>query len=122
MLGKPLFTPDVSAEVVAEAGGAKLADLIAKQDRGAAMQIMNRGAAVVVKQLYQAGKFDGVISMGGFSEVDRPGQPFWWSEANQAFVDSLKRCLRPDIPVEVSDNDVNDPAFSGRVAEKLLNF
>jgi uncharacterized protein (UPF0261 family) len=362
VLGTPLFTPDVSAEAVAEAGGAKLADLIAKQDRGAAMQVMNRGAAVVVRQLYQDGKFDGVISMGGgggtgiassavralpvgvpkllvstvasgdtsqyvgttditmmpsivdvaglnrisrtiftnaagaicgmvtgdvapaaedkpliaatmfgnttravdharqimeaagyevlvfhatgtggrtmemlidsgyfagvlditttewadelcggvlsagpnrleaaakkgipqvvtpacidmcnfwspetipnqykdrlfyrwnpnvtlmrtnieenarlgeifaeklnaatgpvtvlipmggFSEVDRLGQPFWWPEADQAFVDSLKRCLRPDIPVEISDKDVNDPAFSGHVAEKLLEF
>jgi len=362
VLGAPLFTPDVSAEAVADAGGAKLSDLIARQDRGEAMQVMNRGIAVVVKQLYQAGKFDGVISMGGgggtgmassamrvlpvgvpkllvstvasgdtsqyvgttditmmpsivdvaglnrvsrtiftnaagaicgmvtgevaaaaedkpliaatmfgnttravdharqimeqagyevlvfhatgtggrtmemlidsgyfagvlditttewadelcggvlsagptrleaaartgapqvvtpacidmcnfwapetipdkykdrlfyrwnpnvtlmrtnveenvrlgeifaeklnvatgpvtvlipmggFSEVDRPGQPFWWPEADQAFVDSLKRCLRPDIPVEISDKDVNDPAFSSRVAEKLLEF
>ncbi len=63
-----------------------------------------------------------LIPMGGFSEVDRPGQPFWWPEADQAFVDALKRCLRADIPVEISDKDVNDPAFSGHVADKLLEL
>jgi uncharacterized protein (UPF0261 family) len=62
------------------------------------------------------------IPMGGFSEVDYPGQPFWWPEADQAFVDALKKHLRPDIPVEISDKDVNHPEFSRRTAEKLLEF
>ena len=63
-----------------------------------------------------------LIPMGGFSEVDAPDKPFWWPEADQAFVDSLKEHLRPDIPLEISDKDVNHPEFSGRVAEKLLEF
>jgi uncharacterized protein (UPF0261 family) len=62
------------------------------------------------------------IPMGGFSELDFPGQPFWWPEADQAFVDALYKHLRPDIPVEISDRDVNHPEFSGRAAEKLLEF
>lgn len=63
-----------------------------------------------------------LIPMGGFSEVDYPGQVFWWPEANQAFVDTLKEHLRPDIPVELSDKDVNHPEFSTLVAGKLLEF
>jgi uncharacterized protein (UPF0261 family) len=63
-----------------------------------------------------------LIPMGGFSEVDYPGQVFWWPEANQAFVDALKELLRPDIPVELSDKDVNHPEFSTLVAGKLLEF
>ncbi|MBV9671689.1 MAG: Tm-1-like ATP-binding domain-containing protein [Verrucomicrobia bacterium] len=63
-----------------------------------------------------------LVPMGGFSELDFPGQPFWWPEADQAFVDSLKTHLRPDIYVELSDKDVNSPEFSGRAAEKLLDF
>jgi uncharacterized protein (UPF0261 family) len=63
-----------------------------------------------------------LIPMGGFSEVDYPGQPFWWPEADRAFVDALKRHLRSDIPVEIIDKDVNDPEFSGRTAGKLLEF
>jgi uncharacterized protein (UPF0261 family) len=62
------------------------------------------------------------IPMGGFSEVDYPEKPFWWPEANQAFVEALKKNLRPDIPVEISPKDVNDPEFSGKVAEQLLEF
>jgi uncharacterized protein (UPF0261 family) len=62
------------------------------------------------------------IPMGGFSEIDFPGKPFWWPEANQAFVDALKSKLRPDISVIISDKDVNDPQFSGKLAETLLEM
>jgi uncharacterized protein (UPF0261 family) len=63
-----------------------------------------------------------MVPMGGFSEVDYPGQAFWYPEANQAFVDALRECLRPDLPVEISDKDVNHPEFSTRVAERLLEL
>ena len=36
----------------------------------------------------------------------------WCSEADQAFVDALRKSLRPDIPLEVSEKAVNDPEFS----------
>ncbi len=62
------------------------------------------------------------IPLGGFSELDFPEKPFWWPEANQAFVDALTKNLRSDIPVVLSDKDVNDPEFSGMVAEKLIEF
>jgi uncharacterized protein (UPF0261 family) len=62
------------------------------------------------------------IPMGGFSELDYPGQPFWCPQANEAFVNALKKHLRPDISVEISDKDVNHPEFSRRPAEKLLEF
>lgn len=62
------------------------------------------------------------IPMGGFSEIDYPEKPFWWPEANQAFLEALQENLRPDIPVEISHKDVNDPDFSGKLAEQLLEF
>src|SRR3989337_334117 len=65
VIGDPLFTPDVRSDEVAEAGGVPLADLIAQRDRGQAIEAMTRGAAVVVKRLYEAGEIDGLISMGG---------------------------------------------------------
>jgi uncharacterized protein (UPF0261 family) len=61
-----------------------------------------------------------LVPMGGFSEVDIPGGPFWLPEADQAFVDALRRNLRPGIPVEIMDVDVNNPAFSTRAVEALL--
>lgn len=65
VLGEPAFTPDVDAAVVAEAGGVKLEELIAKKDRGEAMRVMARGISHVVRKLYDEGKFDAIISMGG---------------------------------------------------------
>jgi uncharacterized protein (UPF0261 family) len=63
--GDPVFTPDVSATQVAEAGGGNLADLRADADRGAALEVMTRGAAALAARLYAEGKFDGVLALGG---------------------------------------------------------
>ncbi len=65
VMGEAAFEPDVSRQQVAEAGGAKLSDLVAKGDRGEAMAVMSEGAAEVVKQLRADGKIDGIIAMGG---------------------------------------------------------
>lgn len=59
------FPVDVEADAVAEAGGESLADLREKRDRGNAMSVMNAGAAVVVRKMFDEGKFDGIIGMGG---------------------------------------------------------
>lgn len=69
-----------------------------------------------------SGPVEVFIPMGGFSEVDAPGKPFWWPEADQAFVDALKANLRPGIPVTILPNNVNDPEFSGLLAETLLKM
>ena len=63
-----------------------------------------------------------LVPMKGFSEVDAPGEPFWWPEADQAFVDALRAELRPDIPVLLLDHNVNDPEFSEQAANTLLEM
>jgi uncharacterized protein (UPF0261 family) len=65
VLGEAAFVPDVSREQVAAASGTALADLTARQERGDAMAVMGRGAAVIVRQLFDEGKIQGVIGMGG---------------------------------------------------------
>lgn len=65
VLGTPFFTPDISNQHVAEAGGMPLTDLISRNDRGEAMAVMAQGAAAVMRQLYDERKIDGIISMGG---------------------------------------------------------
>lgn len=62
------------------------------------------------------------IPMRGYSEIDAPGQPFWWPEADRAFVDAFKAKIRPDIQVIETDENINDTDFSARVAEKLLEM
>ncbi len=60
-----LFSPDVSNSEVAMAGGSDISELVSKKDRGYAMEIMSKGCAVILKDLYSKGNVDGVISLGG---------------------------------------------------------
>lgn len=59
------MTPEVSAADVARAGGGDLAAMRARADRGSAVDIMQNGAAVLVPQLYAAGRFHAVLGLGG---------------------------------------------------------
>src|SRR5262245_16381641 len=65
VLREPSFTPEVAAAVVAEAGGRTLAELRGQGDRGVALEVMARGAAVVAGRLAADGRIDGVIGLGG---------------------------------------------------------
>lgn len=60
-----LFPVEIEADRVAQAGGGNLAALRAAQDRGQAMKVMAAGAPVVVRELFAAGRFQGIIGMGG---------------------------------------------------------
>lgn len=65
VLEPPVVTPDITRDDVAVAGGADAAALAAAKDRGAAVATMSRGAAALLPQLHAAGRFDGVLAMGG---------------------------------------------------------
>ncbi|MGB9858977.1 MAG: Tm-1-like ATP-binding domain-containing protein [Moorellaceae bacterium] len=65
VMGKPQFPPDISAAEVAKAGGSSLSDLVERADRGQAIDTMMRGAAAVVRELYERGEVAGVIGLGG---------------------------------------------------------
>lgn len=65
VLGEPAFSPDVSSQEVAEAGGRSLADLRRGGDRGEAVDIMIRGVRRIVSRMYEDGRFDGVLALGG---------------------------------------------------------
>ncbi len=63
--GEPTIEADVSRQEVARAAGADVEELAAAGDRGAAVETMSRGAAAIVERLYQEGRLDGVVGMGG---------------------------------------------------------
>lgn len=65
ILGEPLLSPDISRDQVAQAGGSNLTLLVEKKDRGEAMSVMTKGAPIIIKKLFEEGKCDGIISMGG---------------------------------------------------------
>lgn len=56
---------DVSADEVAAAAGADLADLRVAHDRGAGMTTMADGAAAVIQRLHAEGRLDGLLAVGG---------------------------------------------------------
>jgi uncharacterized protein (UPF0261 family) len=61
-----------------------------------------------------------LVPLQGFSILDSPGDRFWNPEADRAFTQALKAALRPDIPVEELDLNINEPAFADRATEVLL--
>jgi uncharacterized protein (UPF0261 family) len=65
VMGKPVFNPDISRDEVARAGGGNLSYLASGDHKDEAMQVMMTGLTVIVRYLYEQGKLDGIIGMGG---------------------------------------------------------
>ena len=63
-----------------------------------------------------------VVPTRGFSLADAEGGDLWDPEADQAFVDSLRAALRPDIRFETVDAHVDDPDFAELVADRYLTL
>ncbi|MGE5454756.1 MAG: Tm-1-like ATP-binding domain-containing protein [Methylocystaceae bacterium] len=63
--GLPYFTPDIASDEVARAGGMELAELVRRNDRNLAVEVMAKGAAQVVQELVNRGGVAGIISLGG---------------------------------------------------------
>ena len=63
--GEPLFKPEIAAAQVAEAGGSTLAALRQAGDRGAALEVMGRGArALALRCLADALGTTGSLAIG----------------------------------------------------------
>lgn len=60
-----------------------------------------------------------VLPMGGFSELDAPGMPFWSPDADAAFRDTLRERVSPDVRVVESPHHVDDPAFAELLVAEL---
>ena len=63
--GKPAIKPDIGRSKVAKAGGGDISYLAAGDHKDEAMKTMATGLAVIVRRLYDKGKLDGIIGMGG---------------------------------------------------------
>jgi uncharacterized protein (UPF0261 family) len=61
-----------------------------------------------------------LLPLRGVSMLDADGGRFWDPAADGACFDAIRAGVRPGIPVIEVDANVNDEAFSGRVAETLL--
>jgi uncharacterized protein (UPF0261 family) len=65
VLGEPTTKADITRDEVARAAEADIAQLVAAGDRGAAVEAMSRGAAAIVERLFQEGRLDAIVGMGG---------------------------------------------------------
>lgn len=61
-----------------------------------------------------------LLPMKGMSVISQEGQPFFDPEADAALFDALFTNLRPEIPLQRVDCDINDIAFAQTCAETLL--
>ncbi|HUL23119.1 MAG TPA: Tm-1-like ATP-binding domain-containing protein [Thermodesulfobacteriota bacterium] len=64
-LGPPGVPPDISNEETARRAGWELSNLIQTEERGRIMEEMGKGATKALLLLFQDGKIDGVIGLGG---------------------------------------------------------
>ena len=58
----------------------------------------------------------------GLSIPNVPGGPFWNPKADAAFLETLKKELRDDVPVHTFPRHVNDPAFGLEVADLFISL
>lgn len=65
VIGEPAFAPDISRSEVAAAGGGDLTVLADGKHKDEAMRVMAAGLANVVRRLYDEGRLDGILGMGG---------------------------------------------------------
>ena len=63
--GTPRFKPEISRAEVAKAGGVEMKDVVDRSDENKEIQTMMRGAAVTARRLFDAGKLDGIMALGG---------------------------------------------------------
>jgi uncharacterized protein (UPF0261 family) len=60
-----LFPVDFEASEVVQVAGLDLEQIRARKDKAEAMKALDQGAPKLVRSLYEQGRFDGIIGMGG---------------------------------------------------------
>jgi uncharacterized protein (UPF0261 family) len=63
-----------------------------------------------------------VVPTQGLSIPNVPDGPFWDPPADQAFLETLRAEIRPDIPIKTYPRHVNDPQFGREVADLFINL
>lgn len=63
-----------------------------------------------------------LLPLRGVSAIDREGQPFWWPEADQALVQSIRHWIGPQVQLKELDLHINDADFAAEAASTLLRL
>ena len=70
VLGEPKITPDYSKHDVANAARTTMENVINSGDENSAIALMAQGASVLARRIYDEGKADGVLILGGSMGTD----------------------------------------------------
>jgi uncharacterized protein (UPF0261 family) len=63
-----------------------------------------------------------LMPLRGVSMLDGDEQPFCDREADQAIFDTIRKHLKPGIPVVESNHNINDPEFAAKAVEMMLQL
>lgn len=63
-----------------------------------------------------------LLPLRGVSMLDSPGGEFWDPAADRACYEAIRSHLKPSVPVEEIDANINDEAFAQRAADLLLDM
>ncbi|HXJ96432.1 MAG TPA: Tm-1-like ATP-binding domain-containing protein [Terriglobia bacterium] len=63
-----------------------------------------------------------LMPLRGVSAIDAEGMPFWWPEADRAYLDALKSSLNSRIRLMEVDAHINEESFSRAAAAALLQI
>lgn len=80
------------------------------------------GTSLATKLNASKGKAALLIPLQGISIVSSKGGVFHAPDTDQILFESIKATLRPDIPVEELDVEINDPTFAKRAVDMLLDM
>jgi uncharacterized protein (UPF0261 family) len=72
MGSRPFFQADIGPDEIARLGGSTIEAIRASKDRDWLTQVMERGAAKKVKQLYAEGNVGGIMAIGGEGTEEGP--------------------------------------------------
>lgn len=70
ILGNPPYEPEYDKHDIVAAAGVTLADVTAGGDENSAMTLMAKGAAALTRRIYDEGKIDAFIALGGTMGTD----------------------------------------------------
>jgi uncharacterized protein (UPF0261 family) len=80
-------------------------------------------ARLIAKKLNQArGPVAFAMPLRGVSAIDAEGEPFYWPEANRAFLASLKTHLATHVRLVEVDAHINDARFAREVTRLYLEM
>jgi len=79
-----------------------------------------RAASIYAEKLNKAkGPTKFLVPLGGWLSIERVGTPFFDPQANKAFVEELRKNLKPEIEVKEVEANIDDPPFARAVIQSF---